>query len=405
MGFFSKIKKGFKKVVSKIGKGIRKVTRKVGKFMGKMGIVGQIGLALVLPGIGSMLGGFAGTLMGSSSAIFRGAGQILNAAVNVGTKATSMFKSVTEGVGKVLGDVVGATINKIPGAGNMLKGLSGGRIDITSKTFADAWKTTQSAITDVAAKGGDLFSMGTLTDPNKYITQTAASASKVILEPAQQFDIEAGTGLASPEAGQINLEAAGLSQPSSILSTDLPVGLEAAPGPSVGKVTGVSTVQPSFMPDDVLQPDPVVQAQEAVKRRGSAIARQGAEATATPSENLGMSEATFYSDAFETDPALAPSEPTKIMGRGARKQQSLLSAGKEIIEALSPQQTSAAEPEEGYLGQGIVGVYGTPVMSREAMPLYYQQFEADPTLAQTYAYGAGAAYSNYKKMFAAMGVA
>ena len=63
MGFFSKIKKGFKKVVSKIGKGIRKVTKKVGKFMGKMGIVGQIGLALVLPGIGSMLGGFAGTLV------------------------------------------------------------------------------------------------------------------------------------------------------------------------------------------------------------------------------------------------------------------------------------------------------------------------------------------------------
>lgn len=393
MGFFSKIKKGFKKVVSKIGKGIRKVTRKVGKFMGKLGIVGQIGLALVLPGIGSMLGGFAGTLMGSSSSIFRGAGQILNAAVNVGTKATSMFKSVTEGVGKVLGDVVGATINKIPGAGNMLKGLSGGRIDITSKTFADAWKTTQSAITDVAAKGGDLFSMNTLTGANKYLTQSAIQTGEAAL---------AGTeGPSTWDDSKLDF----LDKPPALSQDEIiDAGLDYT-GPSVGKVTGMSTVQPSFMPDDVLQPDPVVQAQEAVKRRGSAIARQGAEATATPSENLGMSEATFYSDAFATDPALAPSEPTTIMGRGARKQQSLLSAGKEIIEALSPQQTSAAEPEEGYLGQGIVGVYGTPVMSREAMPLYYQQFEADPTLAQTYAYGAGAAYSNYKKMFAGMGVA
>lgn len=382
MGFFSKIKKGFKKVVSKIGKGIRKVTKKVGKFMGKMGIVGQIGLALVLPGIGSMLGGFAGTLMGSSSAIFRGAGQILNAAVNIGSKASSMFKSVTEGVGKVLGDVVGATLNKIPGAGNLLKGVTGGRIDITSKTFADAWKTTQSAITDVAAKGGDLFSMGTLTDPNKYITQTAVGAGEAILEPVQQAAEEVSF---SPQESVIEQ------------------GLEYT-GPDVGRVTGVSTAQPSFMPDAVLQPDPVVPAQEVVKRRGAAMAQQGAEAaaTATPFENLGMGEATFYGDAFETDPAL---KPTDIKGRGVRKQQSLLSAGKDIISALSPQEAPATEEEEGYLGQGIVGVYGTPVMSREAMPLYYQQFEADPTLAQTYAYGAGAAYSNYKKMFAAMGVA
>lgn len=390
MGFFSKIKKGFKKVVSKIGKGIRKVTRKVGKFMGKMGIVGQIGLALVLPGIGSMLGGFAGTLMGSSSAIFRGAGQILNAAVNVGTKATSMFKSVTEGVGKVLGDVVGATINKIPGAGNMLKGLSGGRIDITSKTFADAWKTTQSAITDVAAKGGDLFSMDTLTGANKYLTKSAIQAGEAAL---------AGTeGPSTWDDSKLDF----LDKPPTLSQDEIiDAGLDYT-GPSVGKVTGVSTVQPSFMPDAVLQPDPVIQ--ETVKRRGAAMARQGAEAaaTATPAENLGMGEATFYGDAFETDPAL---KPTDIKGRGVRKQQSLLSAGKDIISALSPQEAPATEETEGYLGQGIVGVYGTPVMSREAMPLYYQQFEADPTLAQTYAYGAGAAYSNYKKMFAAMGVA
>jgi len=142
MGFFSKIKKGFKKVVSKIGRGIKKTVKKVGKFMDKIGIVGQIGLALVLPGIGSMMGGLAGGMMSSSIGVVRGAGQLLNAAVNIGTKATSMFKSVTEGVGKVLGDVVGATLNKIPGAGDLLKTVSGGKIDITSKTFADAWKTT-----------------------------------------------------------------------------------------------------------------------------------------------------------------------------------------------------------------------------------------------------------------------
>jgi len=417
MGFFSKIKKGFKKVVSKIGRGIKKTVKKVGKFMDKIGIVGQIGLALVLPGIGSMMGGLAGGMMSSSIGVVRGAGQLLNAAVNIGTKATSMFKSVTEGVGKVLGDVVGATLNKIPGAGDLLKTVSGGKIDITSKTFADAWKTTQTAISDVATKGGDLFSMGTLTDPNKYITQAAASAGEAALADTEgpstwddskldfldksKINIEAGTGLPSPEAGQINLEAAGLSRPSSLLSTDLPVGPGSTPQPWLEPTvlpTGESVATEQLR---ALGIDPSVGTGRGPlqKARGSAIARQGAEAaaTATPAENLGMGPADFYEKAMETDPFLQPSEPATIMGRGARKQMSLLEAGKEIIEAYNVQPPMMPEEAE-YGGMGVVDIYGTTGIGRERMPVMYQQFEADPTLVQSYAYGAGAAYNNYQKL-------
>ena len=369
MGFFSKIKKGFKKVVSKIGRGIKKTVKKVGKFMDKIGIVGQIGLALVLPGIGSMMGGLAGGMMSSSIGVVRGAGQLLNAAVNIGTKATSMFKSVTEGVGKVLGDVVGATLNKIPGAGDLLRTVSGGKIDITSKTFADAWKTTQTAISDVATKGGDLFSMGTLTDPNKYITQAAASAGKAALAGTEgpstwddskldfldksEINIEAGTGLLSPEAGQINLEAAGL---------------------------------PASTPEPWLAPSPVTPEPAAVvKQRGAAIARQGAEAAAaaTPAENLGMGEASFYSDALKTDPVL-------------QKGKSLLESGKEILQIFD--QARPQQMQQEYEGAGVVDIYGATGIGRERMPVMYQQFEADPTLVQSYAYGAGAAYNNYQKL-------
>jgi len=361
MGFFSKIKKGFKKVVSKIGRGIKKTVKKVGKFMDKIGIVGQIGLALVLPGIGSMMGGLAGGMMSSSIGVIRGAGQVLNAAVNIGTKATSMFKSVTEGVGKVLGDVVGATLNKIPGAGNLLKTVSGGKIDIASKTFADAWKTTQTAISDVATKGGDLFSMGTLTDPNKYITQAAASAGKAALAGTEgpstwddskldfldesQVNIDAGTGLLSLEAGQINLEAAGL---------------------------------PASTPEPWLAPSPVTPE--------PAIARKAAAAV-TPPENLSMGEATFYSDALKSDPVL-------------QKGKSLLDSGKEILKMFDQTQ-SYQIPEEEYEGAGVVDIYGASSIGRERMPVMYQQFEADPTLVQSYAYGAGAAYNNYQKLMQA----
>ena len=53
MGFFKKIFKGIKKVFKKIGKAIKSVFKKVGKFMGEIGIVGQLGLALMWFQVGS----------------------------------------------------------------------------------------------------------------------------------------------------------------------------------------------------------------------------------------------------------------------------------------------------------------------------------------------------------------
>ena len=123
MGFFSKIFKGVKKVFKKIGKGIKSAFKKVGKFMGKLGIIGQIGLGLLLPGIGGMLGKWAVTAMGSSSAIVSAAGHFVNAAVQIGTKVGSVFKTVTQGVTNVIGETVGAALNKV--------GLDGVVLDVT----------------------------------------------------------------------------------------------------------------------------------------------------------------------------------------------------------------------------------------------------------------------------------
>jgi hypothetical protein len=179
MGFFSKIFKGVKKVFKKIGKGIKSAFKSVGKFMGKLGIIGQIGLGLLLPGLGSMLGNFAGTLMSSSSVIAQGAGHFINAAVNVGTKIGSTFKTITEGVSSVIGETVGAVANKIPGMDSLVSSISGGKIDISSKNFGTVFDTASSAITDVAKAGRNLFSMDTLTGTNKfYIEKQIGEAIK-----------------------------------------------------------------------------------------------------------------------------------------------------------------------------------------------------------------------------------
>ena len=153
MGFFKKIFKGIKKVFKKIGKAVKSVFKKVGKFMGKIGIVGQLGLALIMPYALPALGGLATGMMGTQVGGFlgsaiKGAGHFLNAAVKVGTRVGQAFKSVTSAVTKTIGNMVGATINSIPGGkafGGFLKDLTAGRIDITNMNFSNAWDATQKA--------------------------------------------------------------------------------------------------------------------------------------------------------------------------------------------------------------------------------------------------------------------
>jgi len=171
MGFFSKVFKGIGKVFRKIGRGLKKVAAKFGKFMGKIGIIGQIGLSLLLPGIGSIFGKMAGAMIktsmgGLTGAIVKGAGQVLNAAVNVGTQVGSTFKSITEGVTKVLGEVATAGLDKL--------GLSDSTFGkyLAEKGFTgDIGKGFTDAVSGVKASVGDLFSSNTLTATNKYAVQ------------------------------------------------------------------------------------------------------------------------------------------------------------------------------------------------------------------------------------------
>lgn len=207
MGFFKKLFRGVKKVFKKVGKGIKKVVGKVGKFMNKIGIVGQIAMSFLLPGIGGLIGKAAGAMMASSNAVIAGAGNFLNAAVNIATKAGSMVKSVGDGVMKVVGQTVGTAINKIPGAGNFIKGFTKGAVDITQmKNFTGPggiMDTVSKSITDVAAKGRDLFSMETLTGKNKFAV--AADARKQISQSLTE-DLKARQDVSTEEFTQRVLE-------------------------------------------------------------------------------------------------------------------------------------------------------------------------------------------------------
>jgi hypothetical protein len=183
MGWLSKVWKGVKKTVKKIGKGIKSAVGKVGKFMDKIGIVGQIGLALIMPGIGGMLGQWAGNMMayqGFGAGVVNAAGSVLNAAVNIGSKVSSVFSTVTEGVTNVMGEVAGATINEL-GLGDVVTELGW---DVSTKSFANVGTVFNKAVDTASATVGDLFSKSTLTATNKFAVKAAEEAAMATMASA-----------------------------------------------------------------------------------------------------------------------------------------------------------------------------------------------------------------------------
>jgi len=121
MGLFSKLWKGVKKTFKTIFKPIKKAFKAFGKFMNKIGIVGQIAMSFILPGIGNALlstfGKAAGWLAsGSLGAVGKAAGWVLGKAVEFGRVAVQGYKTVTGAItdfigttGKYVGNKLGIT--------------------------------------------------------------------------------------------------------------------------------------------------------------------------------------------------------------------------------------------------------------------------------------------------------
>tara|TARA_R110000796_G_scaffold30116_1_gene80688 strand:- start:282 stop:1658 length:1377 start_codon:yes stop_codon:yes gene_type:complete len=123
MGFFSKLWRGVKKVVKKVGKGIKKVVGTVGKFVGKLGIVGQIGMFFLMPHVAGFLMkglsaassgliGFANAASGTlGGTIAQGLGTVLKTAHSFAGTVGNVFGTITEGIG----NFAKTALNKIPG--------------------------------------------------------------------------------------------------------------------------------------------------------------------------------------------------------------------------------------------------------------------------------------------------
>jgi hypothetical protein len=188
MGFFSKVFKGVKKVFKKIGKGIKKVAGKVGKFMNKIGIVGQIAMAFILPGIGQALAstlGNVGTWAASAlanpatSALVKGVAHVTNAAVKFAAGTGRVFKTVTSAVKNFTGEIGKTVLNKIPGinvenASSNIFG-TGGAIEKAAAATGETWNTTvgSSKWWDGFARSPDNIPAGLTTVPEPIGTTSS----------------------------------------------------------------------------------------------------------------------------------------------------------------------------------------------------------------------------------------
>ena len=135
MGFFSKVWKGIKTGVKSIGKGIKSAFKKFGKFMGEIGILGQIAMMFILPGIGNAILGTAGTaatvagvggatvtaaavpasglLGGALGSVGVAAGKAVQFVGKALGKVGNTFSNITKGVTETLGNFAKTATNKL----------------------------------------------------------------------------------------------------------------------------------------------------------------------------------------------------------------------------------------------------------------------------------------------------
>tara|TARA_R110001632_G_scaffold54424_3_gene133357 strand:- start:3122 stop:4459 length:1338 start_codon:yes stop_codon:yes gene_type:complete len=210
MGIFSKVwksvKKGFKGAFKGISKGIKSAFKKFGKFMGKIGIVGQLAMMFVLPGVGGALMGKLGAGIGSgfgklTGALAKGgkiaqaAGKVLEAGASFAKAGHSAFKTVTEGIGNFVGEFSKTALKKIPGMTKLAPSLTSASDTFFTKSSVlvdgkmvskSAWSAVQDSVVANASNVTANFQAGlkNLGGAGKVFTASGANtvaASKAIV--------------------------------------------------------------------------------------------------------------------------------------------------------------------------------------------------------------------------------
>ena len=311
MGFFSKLWKGVKKGFKKIFKPIKKVFKSIGKFMGKIGIVGQIALSFILPGIGTMLSGMLSNVVGSL------AGGALG------------------GIGKAAGWVLGKAheFGKLVGAG---------------------YKTVTGAVTDFIGTAGKYvggkLNIGTL--PNQTLSQAfgkegwggrlSDSFSKLGDAATEFWDMDIKGSLPKPE---INLSAT--SKPKTL--EEMYSGPEQEVSVSTSGASNIIPDQQSFKLDAGLEPEVTPEGLQLAKIDDKYVS------LADPIEKPSFSMENYLENA-STKTASTDVKTLEVFGAAAKNQSLLSKVGEKAVDRFA---SIPANLAQRYGGQKL-GIYDKP---------------------------------------------
>lgn len=204
-GLVKKVFKGIKKAVSKTWKGIKSAFKSIGKFMGKIGIVGQIGLALLLPGVGQILsnmlvgavpgvtGGLAGALQGMG-AVGKAASGFIKGAVKFASNTSKFFGNITDGVKQIVGDTIGAAAQSLGiGADTAIgKGLTKIGVNMDVDGWGGIFTNAEKSLSNIGSSFTDIFT------PNPAAEQ-ALVQSNIVSAKAQAQVGSAGADLSAQQ--------------------------------------------------------------------------------------------------------------------------------------------------------------------------------------------------------------
>lgn len=206
MGFFKKIFKGVGKVFKKIGRGIKKAVGKFGKFMNKAGILGQVAMMFILPGIGQALSSAftgligtaatattAGTGLLGGGALSQAAGKVLQFAGKVASAPGKIFSSITKGVTSTLTEFSKTALSKMGFEGKLVEGAAESYFfgaDSAASRVGTAIKSpfTEKALLDAATQTADEAVTSTIDASDVVETVTEKAATPDPLNPLPSID-------------------------------------------------------------------------------------------------------------------------------------------------------------------------------------------------------------------------
>ncbi len=249
MGILSKAWKGIKKAVKKVGKGIKKVFKKVAGAIGKLGIVGQIGMMFLMPYATQALGSFFGAsgklatwstkLLGKAGMGSKALGHTLNLVNKAGTFVGKVYSGVTE----TISGAIDRTGNFLKGRGfvktpvvdpNILQqGLNSGQstlgdsagkiigkdgIEVSSKLIGADGKVIMDTGFDKA--GFNTKALGTLPPESKNLLDLATDDFTKAITPVDAGKLAVEKGLAVDTASLLKPKEAGLLDKINIFDKD-----------------------------------------------------------------------------------------------------------------------------------------------------------------------------------------